>query len=79
LEDEDIAVFDTALTASRNFFLSATGVYEGAQVRVVRSANATGAFNVDVKDASTIRLLANAGEWVLCRYVSGAWVAIGQG
>lgn len=69
--------FTDALTATRNVTLSTTGVWGGARFRVVRSAAATGAFDVNV---GGIKVL-DPGEWVDVEYseTSAAWFVTGFG
>jgi hypothetical protein len=56
--------FDTALTAARTVTLPAPGK-EGRRFRVVRTANATGAFNLTVQTSAAVALkvLAAASTW----------------
>ena len=71
-------VFSSTLTADRTVTLSTTGVFEGASVRVVRSANATGAFNLTING----KVLSAASTWADFTYDSaggGTWYLTASG
>lgn len=69
---EDTQIWDTAITADRAVTLSTTGVEDGAKFRTVRTASATGAFNLNV-GTGPLKALA-AGEWCDVEYDGSAWV-----
>lgn len=69
---EPTQVWDTALTADRSVSLSTTGAYNGAKFRIVRTANATGAFNLNV-GTGPLKALA-VGEWCDVEYNGSAWM-----
>lgn len=66
-------VWNTALTANRVATLATTGVWTGAQFRVVRSAAATGAFTLTV--AGEVLL---PGQAVDVEYTGSAWAITGR-
>lgn len=69
-------MFNTALTATRTVTLSSTAVYNGAKFRVVRTAAATGAFDLNV--AAGLKLLA-AGQWCDVEHNGTQWVLTAYG
>lgn len=64
-------VWNTALTADRAVTLSTTNAVNGDKLRVVRTAAATGAFNLNV-GTGPLKALA-AGEWCDVEYDGSAW------
>lgn len=64
------AYWNTALTAGRTVTLSTTGVWNGDEFHVVRSAASTGAFNLDVGGLKNL----TAGQWCDVQYNGTAWV-----
>lgn len=70
-------LWNTPLTAPRAVTLSTTGVWAGARFRIVRSAAATGAFNLNV-GTGPLKALA-VGQWCDVEYVGSAWVLTGFG
>lgn len=75
--DEQTQVWDTALTAARAVTLSATGAVKGARFKIVRTANATGAFNLNV-GTGPLKALA-VGEWCIVEYNGTAWFLTSYG
>jgi hypothetical protein len=75
--NEETQIWNTVLTANRAVTLSTTGAYAGATFRIVRTANATGAFTLDV-GTGPLKSLAVA-EWVDVTYSGSAWVLTGYG
>jgi hypothetical protein len=74
---EQISVWSTPLTADRAVTLSTAGAYNGASFRVVRTAAATGAFNLNV-GTGPLKALA-AGQWCDVHYNGSAWVLTASG
>lgn len=76
---EFVSVWSTAITADRACNLSATSVVPGARFRVVRTAAATGAFNLNVGTGPLAAL--TAGQFVDVEYNgnTSAWMSIGRG
>lgn len=69
-------LFNTALTTNRTITLVNTNGWNGATFKVIRSANATGAFNLDVGGLKT---LSAAGQWAEVTYNGTAWQLTGYG
>ena len=65
---EQTNVWNTPLTANRAVTLTTTGAFEGAKFRVVRTAAATGAFNLTVAGKNLA-----AGQWADVEYDGAAW------
>lgn len=76
-QDDYIQIWDTPLTADRAVTLSTTNVYTSAAFRVVRTANATGAFNLNV-GSGPLKQLAS-GEWVDVYYDGSQWLVTAAG
>lgn len=70
-------VWSTALTTDRAVTLSTTGAYNGAKFRVVRTAAATGASNLNV-GTGPLKALA-AGQWCDVEYSGSAWMLTAYG
>lgn len=70
-QSERTQVWNTAITADRAVTLSATNAYNGARFRIVRTAAATGAFNLNV-GTGPLKALA-AGEWCDVEYDGTNW------
>ena len=70
-------VWNTVITADREVTLSTTGVWKGAKLRVIRTAAATGAFNLNV-GTGPLKALA-AGQWCDVEYDGSAWILTGFG
>ena len=64
-------VWDTALTADRTVTLSSMGAYNGARFRIVRTANATGPFSLNVGSGPLKAL--SAGEWCDVEFDGSRW------
>jgi hypothetical protein len=64
-------VWNTALTANRSVTLNTAGVPNGARYRIVRTANSTGAFNLNV-GSGPLKALAT-GQWCDVEYDGNAW------
>ena len=69
-------IFNAVLTANRTVTLSTTNAQNGDMFRIVRTAAATGAFNIDVGGLKT---LATAGLWCDVTYNGSAWVLTANG
>jgi len=69
---EETQIWNTPLTADRAVTLGTFGAYAGAQFRIVRTAAATGAFNLNV-GSGPLKALA-AGQWCEVTYSGAAWV-----
>lgn len=74
---ETTIIYNTAITADRAVTLSTSTVFKGARFRVIRTANATGAFNVNV-GTGPLKALA-AGQWCDVEYNGSAWVLTAYG
>jgi hypothetical protein len=74
---ESTAVWNTPLTANRSVSLSTTGASSGLRKRVVRTAAATGAFNLNV-GSGPLKALA-AGQWCEVEYNGSAWALMAFG
>jgi hypothetical protein len=71
-------VFNTPLTTTRSVTLATTRAYNGASFKIVRTASATGAFNLNV-GTGPLKALAGAGEWCEVTYSGSAWVLTAYG
>jgi hypothetical protein len=67
---------NSALTAQRTITLSTTGAFTGAKFHIVRTASATGAFNLVVGSVAT---LAAEKQWCEVTYNGTAWVLTAYG
>ena len=67
-----------ALTADRAVTLSTTGAKAGDRFRIVRTAAATGAFNLNV-GTGPLKALSAAGQWCDVEYDGSAWALVGYG
>lgn len=65
-------IYNSPITATRSVVLSTTAPFAGDKVNVVRTAAATGAFNVNV-GTGPLKALA-AGQWCTVEYSGAAWV-----
>jgi hypothetical protein len=74
---ESTIIFATPITADRSVTLSTSQVCTGARFRIVRTAAATGAFNVNV-GTGPLKALA-AGTWCEVTYDGAAWVLTAYG
>jgi hypothetical protein len=74
---ESTAVWNTPITANRSVSLSTTGASSGLRKRVVRTAAATGAFNLNV-GSGPLKALA-AGQWCEVEYNGSAWALMAFG
>jgi predicted phage tail protein len=70
-------VWNTPLTADRAVTLSTTGAYNGAVFKIVRTAAATGAYNLNV-GTGPLKALA-AGTWCEVKYDGSAWILTAYG
>lgn len=81
----EIQRWNTTLTAERSCSLPATGNYDGKRIKILRTAAATGAFNLLVKNiaTSTLKTIAASGTGDWADFVfSGSlqdWVVISSG
>jgi pectate lyase-like protein len=73
--DASTQFFNTPLTANRTVTLSATGAWLGCKFHVLRTANATGAFNL----TACGKALGSSKQWVDCEFVGGAWTETASG
>jgi hypothetical protein len=74
---EDIQRWGTPLTADRAVTLSTTGAFKGAKFRIVRTAAATGAFNLNVGTGPLKAL--TAGQWCDVVHTGSAWMLTAAG
>ena len=77
--DRYTAIYDAAITSSKTVLVNTTNPSTGDRVRVVRTANATGAFNVNLSTGATLKALAAASTWAEAEYNGTAWVLVGGG
>lgn len=75
--DAVLQVWNTPLTADRAVTLSTSQVATGGRFRIVRTAAATGAFNLNV-GTGPLKALA-AGTWCDVTYTGSAWMLTGYG
>jgi len=68
--------WNTPITANRTATLSTTGAVKGARFRILRTANCTGAFNVNV-DTGPLKALATPGSFADVEYDGVAWILTG--
>jgi hypothetical protein len=68
---ERVAVWNTPITADRAVTLATTGAASGDSFRIVRTAAATGAFNLNV-GSGPLKALA-AGQWCEVHFNGSAW------
>lgn len=78
--DEPTQVWNTAITADRAVTLSTTGVWNGAKFRIIRTAAATGAFNLNV-GTGPLKAMGTAGSFADVEYngATAAWMLTGYG
>jgi hypothetical protein len=74
---EDTQIWNTPITADRAVTLSTTGAFNGAKFHIVRTAAATGAFNLNVGTGPLKAL--TAGQWCDVEYDGSAWILTGFG
>lgn len=74
---EPTSVWNTPLTADRAVTLSTTSAFNGAKLRIVRTAAATGAFNLNV-GTGPLKALA-VGTWCDVEYNGTAWALTAYG
>lgn len=78
VSDKPTQIWNVPLTADRAVTLPSSGALEGDRFRIVRSAAATGAFNLNV-GTGPLKALASAGSWAVVEYDGSAWVLTGYG
>lgn len=71
-----VTIVNSALSATMTITLSTTDALAGDRFRIVRSAAATGAFNIDVDGLKT---LTAASQWCDVEYSGSAWVLTAAG
>jgi len=76
--DNDTLIYDTPITAQRQLSLDTTDAYEGAKLRIVRTANCTGAYNIGV-GTGPLKALTAAGQWCEVTYDGSAGVLTAYG
>jgi hypothetical protein len=69
--------WQSPLTANRTVTLSTTNVFSGCKFRIVRTAAATGAFNLNV-GSGPLKALA-AGQWCDVEYTGSSWQVVAAG
>jgi hypothetical protein len=74
---EEVQIWNTALTADRAVTLSTLNQTPGFTFRIVRTAAATGAFNLNVGTGPLKAL--TAGQWCDVTWNGSAWVLTGFG
>lgn len=70
-------LYNTAITTDRAVTLSTTNATKGARATVIRTANATGAFNVNVGTGPLAAL--GIGEWCTVEFSGSAWTLEARG
>ncbi len=75
---ETTAIWNTALTADRAVTLSTSGAFSGAKFRIVRTASATGAFNLNV-GTGPLKAMGTAGSFCDVEYNGTAWMLTAYG
>jgi hypothetical protein len=68
-DDAKTQIWNTPLTQNRSITLATTGLYEGAEFHVIRTAASTGAFNLSVSGLKNLAV----GEWCVVKVFNGAW------
>ena len=76
--DEKTQIWNTALTADRAVTLSTTGALAGHRFRIIRTANATGAFNLNV-GTGPLKAMGTAGSFADVEYDGSAWFLAAYG
>lgn len=71
-------IWNTPITADRAVTLSTTGAKSGDRFRVVRTAAATGGFNLNV-GTGPLKAMGTAGSFADVEYNGSAWVLTGYG
>lgn len=74
---EKTHVWNTPITADRAVTLSTTGITNGYEFLIVRTAAATGAFNLNV-GTGPLKALA-VGQWCRVAFSAGAWMLVAFG
>jgi hypothetical protein len=74
---EETQIWNTPLTADRTVTLSTTGAFAGATFRIVRTAAATGAFNLNIGSGPLKAL--TPGQWCDVTYDGSVWVVTAAG
>lgn len=77
-ESDSTIIYGTPLTAVRAITLNTTGAYNGLKMKIVRSATATGAFNLNV-GTGPLKSLTAAGQWCEVEYNGSAWALSAAG
>jgi len=75
--DSHTQIWNTPITADRAVTLTTARAWRGGEYRIVRTAAATGAFNLNV-GTGPLKALA-AGEWCTVEFNGTAWVLTGFG
>ena len=73
-----VVIYDTAITTTRTVALSTTNAAKGDVFRIVRTANCTGAFNINV-GTGPLKSLTAAGQWCDVTYDGSAWYLTAAG
>jgi hypothetical protein len=71
-------IFNTPITADRACGLPSAGLYAGQRRKVIRTAAATGAFNVNI-GTGPIKALGTAGTFAHLLYTGSAWICEATG
>lgn len=69
---ESTAIWATPLTGGRAVTLSTEGCREGSTFTIIRTATATGVYNLNV-GTGPLKALASAGTWCKVKYDGSAW------
>ena len=75
---EATSIWATAITADRAVALSTTGARNGDRLRIVRTASATGAFDLNV-GTGPLKAMDTAGSFCDVEYNGSAWVLTAYG
>lgn len=73
-----VVIYDTPITTTRTVGLSTTNAEKGAAFRITRTANCTGAFNINV-GTGPLKSLTAAGQWCDVTFDGSAWFLTASG
>ena len=77
--DSQVIVANTPLTAARTVTLPTSNIKNGDKFRVVRTAAATGAFNLVVSAVSPSSIALTPGQYCVVQYDGANWVSVAKG
>jgi len=79
LTDSPTQIFNTPLTAARTVTFSTNNAYAGAKFNFVRTAAATGSFNLNIGAGTALKALTAAGQWCEVTYNGSTWILTAAG